>query len=276
MDKPSVFIGSSSEGLDFARAVRDNLDKDAETSLWDEEFFTLGFAYIESLVNALPRFDFAVLVLTPDDLVNSRNDESLGPRDNVIFELGLFMGGLGRSRTFIVHQAESELKMPSDLLGVSTATYRWPRIDNNHVAAVGPACNSIRRVIRDLGITESRAAKQLQEVRQKQDRLQDRIDQVQKHVNDIVAELFVATMSQAMFENLKKIASDHFGSFELGKPLERELYHLRAIGYVEIPSIQAIPKTGTNLSEYVKATEAGRQFVSLREQFVVRADSAKV
>lgn len=117
MDKPSVFIGSSSEGLDFARAVRDNLDKDAETSLWDEEFFTLGFAYIESLVNALPRFDFAVLVLTPDDLVNSRNDESLGPRDNVIFELGLFMGGLGRSRTFIVHQAESELKMPSDLLG---------------------------------------------------------------------------------------------------------------------------------------------------------------
>jgi predicted nucleotide-binding protein len=63
MNKPSVFIGSSSEGLEFARAVRSLLKDDAEITLWNEGFFQLGHTYIETLVNALPRFDFAVLVL---------------------------------------------------------------------------------------------------------------------------------------------------------------------------------------------------------------------
>jgi predicted nucleotide-binding protein len=115
MARPSVFIGSSSEGLEFARAIRDLLEHDAEGVLWNEGFFALGNTFIESLVSSLPTFDFAVLVLTADDLIHSRNDEILGPRDNVIFELGLFMGRLGRSRTFIVHQANAQLKIPTDL-----------------------------------------------------------------------------------------------------------------------------------------------------------------
>ena len=94
MAKPSLFIGSSTEGLEFARALRSLLAHDAEVTLWNEGFFSLGNTFIETLVNSLPRFDFAVLVMTPDDLVNSRNSESLGPRDNVLFELGLFMGRL--------------------------------------------------------------------------------------------------------------------------------------------------------------------------------------
>ena len=69
MNKPSVFIGSSSEGLEFARAVRSLLAQDAEITLWNEGFFGLGSTFIETLINALPRFDFAILVLTADDLV---------------------------------------------------------------------------------------------------------------------------------------------------------------------------------------------------------------
>ena len=98
MAKPSMFIGSSSEGIEFARAVRFLLASDVEVTLWNEGFFRPGNTFIETLVNALPRFDFAVLILTPDDLVTSRSVETLGPRDNVIFELGLFMGRLGRSQ----------------------------------------------------------------------------------------------------------------------------------------------------------------------------------
>src|SRR5438067_96712 len=114
MAKPSVFIGSSSEGLDIARAIRGLLSDAAEITLWNEGFFRPGNTFIETLVNALPRFDFAVLVLTGDDLIRRREIESFGPRDNVLFELGLFMGRLGRARTFLVHQSGVDLKIPSD------------------------------------------------------------------------------------------------------------------------------------------------------------------
>ena len=77
MDRPSVFIGSSTEGVEFARAIRTNLKQDAEVTLWNEGFFAPGNTFIECLVNALPTFDFAVLILTADDLIHSRNDELL-------------------------------------------------------------------------------------------------------------------------------------------------------------------------------------------------------
>ena len=53
MDRPSALIGSSSEGLEFARAVRGLLEKDAEVALWNEGFFSLGNTFIESLLNSL-------------------------------------------------------------------------------------------------------------------------------------------------------------------------------------------------------------------------------
>jgi hypothetical protein len=138
--------------LEFARGVRDSLDQDAEVTLWNEGVFALGQTFVEGLTEALPRFDFAVLVLTPDDLVQSRSTEQFGPRDNVIFELGLFMGKLGRDRTFVLHQSGSDLKIPSDLLGVTTAQYSWPRKDKNYQSAVATPCDKIRRQIRLLGV----------------------------------------------------------------------------------------------------------------------------
>ena len=84
MAKPALFIGSSSEGLDFARAVRSLLAQDVEVTLWNEGFFAVGSTFIESLFNALPRFDFAAVVLTPDDLTTSRDLTFLSPRDNAL------------------------------------------------------------------------------------------------------------------------------------------------------------------------------------------------
>ena len=149
--RTSVFVGSSSEGVEFARAVRASLEQDAEVTLWEEGVFEVGQTFVESLTQALSRFDFAVLVLTPDDVVQSRSTALSGPRDNVIFELGLFMGKLGRGRTFILQQSDSSLKIPSDLSGVTTAIYHWPRGDKNYRAAVATACDSIRDKIRSLG-----------------------------------------------------------------------------------------------------------------------------
>ena len=85
-------------------------------------------------------------------------------------------------------------------------------------------------------------------------------------VNEKVRKVFLATISQPMYDNLRKLASGRFGNYERGSALERELYHLRDICYISVPSINAIPKTGPNLSDYVQITDAGREFVELRER----------
>src|SRR4030095_4481574 len=71
--------------LEFARAVNGLLDEDAEVTLWKEVFFDLGNTFIDSLIKALSRFDFAALILTADDLLTSRDVTTPGPRDNVLF-----------------------------------------------------------------------------------------------------------------------------------------------------------------------------------------------
>jgi CRP/FNR family cyclic AMP-dependent transcriptional regulator len=63
------------------------------------------------------------LVFSPDDRVFSREVESNAPRDNIIFELGLGIGALGRERSFIVRPRGADLKIPTDLLGVTPLTY---------------------------------------------------------------------------------------------------------------------------------------------------------
>jgi hypothetical protein len=145
-----MFVGSSVEGLPIARAIQIELDHDCEVTLWSQGVFGLGQGTLEALVRIIDRFDFAILVLTPDDLVESRGRELQGPRDNVLFELGLFMGGLGRDRTFVVHDRSANLKMPTDLAGVTTATFE-PRSDDNLQAALGAVCARIAQVMRSLG-----------------------------------------------------------------------------------------------------------------------------
>jgi hypothetical protein len=100
--------------------------------------------------------------------------------------------------------------------------------------------------------------------------LKSKIDTVEKevtNVNENVSKLFLMTMAEPMFYNLQKIESENFGKYKISKGFERELYHLRDIGYVDIESIQSIPKEGEELSKYVHVTQAGKLFVHLREEF---------
>jgi CAP12/Pycsar effector protein, TIR domain len=149
--RPSLFIGSSTEGLRIAKAIQANLDASCETTLWSQGVFGLGEGTLESLVGAIEVFDFAVLVLTPDDLLETRTRRTGSPRDNVLLELGLFIGGLGRQRTFTVYDRTANLKLPSDLAGVTAATFQ-PHATMNWLAAVGPACTHIESAIQKLGL----------------------------------------------------------------------------------------------------------------------------
>lgn len=148
--KPALFIGSSAEGLKYARALEKQLEHHSEVTIWKDGVFGLGGGTLENLVNALPRFDFAALVLTPDDLAESRGRSQPSPRDNVIFELGLFMGRLGRHRTFIVYNKDLPIKLPSDLAGVTAATF-GNRGDGNYHAQMSPPSTPIIDAIEKLG-----------------------------------------------------------------------------------------------------------------------------
>lgn len=149
--RPVVFIGSSSEGLPVTQALQLNLDRCAEVILWNQGVFGLSEGTLENLVDRLIDFDFAILVLTPDDLVSSRGTEGLSPRDNVVFELGLFMGALGRTRTFIVYDRTANIRLPSDLAGVTAATYQPPTAGSLQ-SALGACCTMIQSAIEAQGL----------------------------------------------------------------------------------------------------------------------------
>src|SRR4051794_11120455 len=92
-----VFIASASEGLEVANAVRDTLrDHGAfDPKVWAGEKFKPGLTFIEALEVKLAEADFAVLTLTADDQSITRGHVTMAPRDNILLELGLFMGRLG-------------------------------------------------------------------------------------------------------------------------------------------------------------------------------------
>lgn len=149
--KPRVFVGSSTEGLPIAEALQVGLEYDAEVVLWSQGVFGLSEGTLETLTEKASGFDFAVLALTPDDMLVKRGNQQATARDNILFELGLFMGTFGRYRTFVVHP-RNKLELPTDLAGVTTATYDDARSDGDLQAALGPSCTKIKRAVRDQGL----------------------------------------------------------------------------------------------------------------------------
>ena len=126
--QPTIFIGSSSEGLATANCIYRSLRRTSIVPhLWTEGVFECSKTTIEDLVRTANASDFAVIVLTSDDVTRSRGRAVSSPRDNVVFELGLFMGALSRDRTYVIAQKGVNLKLPTDLLGVTLLTYKKQR-----------------------------------------------------------------------------------------------------------------------------------------------------
>jgi predicted nucleotide-binding protein len=151
MPKPTVFIGSSTEGLKIAKAVQFQLQQSADVQIWYEGLFELGLGTLEGLLNIVENYDFAILVATPDDLTESRGTTASTPRDNVMVELGFFVARLGRSRAFLLRDDSADMRLPSDFAGVSHAKYRHDLAQTSPIGAVGPACLLIDGAITKLG-----------------------------------------------------------------------------------------------------------------------------
>jgi Predicted nucleotide-binding protein containing TIR-like domain len=122
---PLCFIGSSTEGLPYAKALAHHLEAaDVAVEQWNLSTFALGLTTVEALEEALARCSFAAFIATGDDKTISRGRAKISPRDNIVFEFGLFAGRLTRERTYLLLPAGvSSLSLPSDLLGVTVAFF---------------------------------------------------------------------------------------------------------------------------------------------------------
>ena len=151
MSKPRVFIGSSTAALEVARNVQAHLEVVADVTVWRDlpGEKTLSKTIIEAILSIITEYDFAVMIFAADDEINRGGDPVFVPRDNVVFELGLFVAHLGRERTFIIRETGVELKVASDLNGVLTANYDGRT--NNLRSVLNTPCLQIRDVIKALG-----------------------------------------------------------------------------------------------------------------------------
>jgi predicted nucleotide-binding protein len=146
--KPTLFVASNSEMLEMATAAQRQLQDVADVQVWTQSTFNLGETALDSMTKAARSFDFALIFLEGEDRAISRGVQAMSPRDNVVFELGFYMGLLGRERTFVIFNANRPPELPSYLHGLLVIPY-YP--SNDKRAALGPACNVIRDKILKLG-----------------------------------------------------------------------------------------------------------------------------
>jgi predicted nucleotide-binding protein/predicted ester cyclase len=151
--RPRVFIASSVEGLPIAEALEVDLQYFADVTIWEQGVFHPSEGSLAAIDEVADQSDFAIAVLTADDMTTKRGRTYPVPRDNVIFELGFFMGRLGIERTFMIYSRDTPPTLPSDLQGVTAVTYA-ERADGNVEAAVGPAAIQLREAMQAVIATE--------------------------------------------------------------------------------------------------------------------------
>jgi len=150
---PVLFVGSSVEGVAVAHEIQLGLKHDPiKVRPWSTPgVFGPGGVSIDSLIGEVDASDFAAFVFGPDDKVFSRHEKYEAPRDNVVFELGLFMGRLDRNRSFIIKDQHADIKIPTDLLGVTPITY-VSKPGEDLSSAVATICHELRKVIKLVGV----------------------------------------------------------------------------------------------------------------------------
>jgi hypothetical protein len=122
--KPRIFLGSSGKQAKLVQALTRGLAEVAEVEPWTT-VFNPGVSTLDRLVELTREVDFAAFVFAQDDWTSNPSDAGAAgqasPRDNVVFEAGLFGGALGMRRTFILHAKGA--KLPTDLLGMTAVRY---------------------------------------------------------------------------------------------------------------------------------------------------------
>ncbi|EEW07554.1 conserved hypothetical protein [Vibrio mimicus VM603] len=159
MRKPRIFIASSVESLGVAEAINVNLDHEFEVTIWKNGTFKLSSTSVDDLVTKSSAVDFALFIFAPDDIATIRSRDQHVVRDNVLFEMGLFVGAIGKERTFFIKPRNQEMYLPTDLLGLMPADYEANRSDGDLVSATNRACSLIKAEVKRLGLLNRESLK---------------------------------------------------------------------------------------------------------------------
>jgi len=155
-ERPKVFIICAVEALRVAQAIQFHFEHDeADFKIWSDQVFKASQYPIEALQEVLDESDFSIAIASPEDLVTVRNETATQPRDNVLVELGMSLGRLGRRRSMLLVPRKSEVKLPTDFKGLTPIQYDDGDLKDLS-QLVGPACFQIRNVIEENGVRTDR------------------------------------------------------------------------------------------------------------------------
>lgn len=133
--KPKIFIGSSTLGVSVAEKVKKHLSTIGDCYVWNEpNVWEPNRSTFENLLRMVSFFDFGVFVATADDLTLTNDKIVIEPRDNVILEMALFCGAMGRDKSFLL--VEEGIKPPSDFNGIY-----MPRFNKLDDSTIKTACD---------------------------------------------------------------------------------------------------------------------------------------
>lgn len=147
MNKPVVFIASSSESLSTAEDLQKQLLPCVDSVIWSQDFFKPGSETLRSLVDKAMLYDAGIILFTKDDLLETRGELLDVARDNAIFEAGLLMGRLSKDRAFIV--LEKGVNVPSDLHGITSVP-----LDRKAVVGAYNHMSKVAKSIKDVVIAQ--------------------------------------------------------------------------------------------------------------------------
>lgn len=121
--RPRIFIvhGHDSDALiQLCSLIKDDFRLPPPIVLREQA--SRGKTLIEKIEDEAPNIDLVIVLLTPDDRVIAANGTEVHrqARQNVIFELGYFMGLIGRAHGRIILLHKDNVQIPSDIQGILT------------------------------------------------------------------------------------------------------------------------------------------------------------
>jgi hypothetical protein len=153
MPKPTLFIGSSTEAKPIVKDIHTRLQDTATIRTWYHDTFFPGEHPLDALRREILQADYALLVVTPDDSIIKRDQPGFTARDNILFELGMFMGALGPRRSFYFvvadhrHGQARDVNVPSDLAGITRLQVTRTDDDSAYNSDVGAECVRLEAAI---------------------------------------------------------------------------------------------------------------------------------